>query len=97
MKKLGTYVIAIFFIIGIILILESEGVNSYAASKGSQQGDEKTLFQIASDTMSGPSEISKKDRVKPINEINIFQNMSDAIKDSSKKARNQSLRGSKKK
>jgi len=84
MKELGALVVLTVFVLTFIPAF---------AQDGGGKGHEKTLFQLIMDSMDKPVQISEKDRVKPIDEVPIFQSMADGIKEGSTKAKDLSLRG----
>jgi len=86
MKKIACLAITVFFAIGAVAAFA--GQSSRCAAKC----DEKSLFQIVSDTMAGKYKIDEKDKLKPVKEIKIFQNISDGIKQGAAEAKGESLR-----
>ena len=83
-KRSVVLIIAIVFIVGVIPAFTLKA-----------EAGEKSLFQIAKDTLDKPIAISEKDKVRPLNLGKSFQEMSDYIDSSSAKARHLSLRGNK--
>ncbi len=86
MKKIIVLLVTLFFVTGAI-----------AAFAGQPSGcttkcEEKSIFQIVSDSMAGKYKLDEKDKIKPIKEIKVFQSMSDGIKQGSAEAKGESLR-----
>jgi len=53
---------------------------------------EKSLFQTMYDTMNKKCQVREKNKMIPVKEVTIFQNMSKGIKEGSAKAKNTTLR-----
>ena len=86
MRKLAAFVITILFVASTIPVFAGDGA--------CKKCDEKTPFQIIADTMK-PGKVKEKNKLKPIEKITVFQNMSDGIKEGAEKAKGESLRTTK--
>lgn len=95
MKRIVVWMVLILFIAGAMPVFAADmpkkSMKNVEKEKSVKSG-EKSLFQIATDTMDKPAQVAEKDKIKPIKKIALFQNCSNYIKESSKKAKNQSLR-----
>ena len=84
MKRTIVLAMAIFFTAGTIAVFAAQG-------QGCSKCDEKSLPQIVADSFKD-FKVRPQDKMKPVKEINVFQNMSDGIKKGAAEAKGGSLR-----
>ena len=78
-------------IIIFLVIIAGYSIPAIAAEKSGQK-EEKPLWGIIADSFKD-FKIREQDKIKGLDNVNIFQEISDGIKSSSDKAKDQSLRG----
>jgi hypothetical protein len=90
MKKMALIVVAIAVA---VYVMPAFAGGAGCASKASEKSSEQTLFQKASDEVNA-AKVQDRFKVKavPPEEVKVFQNLSDGIKEGSAKAKNSSLR-----